>query len=305
MSFAFLKRLPSKHHDTVFLGIITFIFALLRFPSLFEPYWYGDEAIYEVLGKAINTGRLLYVGIWDNKPPLLYLFYAFVQSDQFSIRLLSLLFGLASVCLFFFVAKMLFSPQYIGKKTVSHTMLTLCAYCSTAIFAVLFALPIFEGNIANAENFIALPIIFGAYLTLLYIQRENKTILLAIGFVLSLAFLIKVVAIFDMAAFSLFLLISQTSSLRKITASFSLFFSLGIAFSVPIILTILFFIAKGAGGYFIDATLQQNVGYVGYGNAFIISQGLLIIKTILLVTVVIALYFSRKKISLTYLFLLS
>ena len=83
--------------ESRFLGIILIVFSLLRLPSLFEPLWYGDEGIYQVLGRAVLHGTTLYQGIWDNKPPFLYLTYALVNADQFAIRLLSFLAGILSV----------------------------------------------------------------------------------------------------------------------------------------------------------------------------------------------------------------
>ena len=59
-----------------FLIIISVVFFFLRFPSLFEPNWYGDEGVYQTLGIGMNAGRLLYKGIFDNKPPLLYFLYS-------------------------------------------------------------------------------------------------------------------------------------------------------------------------------------------------------------------------------------
>ena len=64
-----------KAKDFWFLLIVSFFFFILRFPSLFEPYWYGDEGIYQVLGMVIRKGGLLYRDIWDNKPPFLYFIY--------------------------------------------------------------------------------------------------------------------------------------------------------------------------------------------------------------------------------------
>ena len=52
------------------LFAICLVFVILRIPSLIEPYWYGDEGIYQVVGHAINSGEILYKDIWDNKPPL-------------------------------------------------------------------------------------------------------------------------------------------------------------------------------------------------------------------------------------------
>ena len=60
------------------LIFLLLLFTLLRIPSLFEPSWYGDEGIYQVIGTGIHQGRLLYSGIWDNKPPFLFFIYSFV-----------------------------------------------------------------------------------------------------------------------------------------------------------------------------------------------------------------------------------
>src|SRR5579859_3851380 len=111
------KREKSK--EIVFLVIVSCVFFLLRLPSLFEPLWYGDEGIYEVIGMALQQGRLLYRDIWDNKPPLLYVLYALFHSDQPLIRFVSLLFGLVSVMLFYFLARKLFRQTYIRYITTS------------------------------------------------------------------------------------------------------------------------------------------------------------------------------------------
>jgi len=91
--------------DFIFLPIIAFVFALLRLPSVIEPYWYGDEGKYEVIGAAIREGRILYSQIWDNKPPLLYIIYAIFSGEQFYVRLASLAVGFLSVIVFFIISK--------------------------------------------------------------------------------------------------------------------------------------------------------------------------------------------------------
>src|ERR1035437_1516031 len=179
-----------------FLIIASLIFFILRFPSLFEPNWYGDEGIYQVLGIGMKAGKLLYRDVFDNKPPLLYLLYSLVNSDQFMIRLLSLIFGLLSVIVFFYLCKKLFT----NIKT---------SFIATTIFAILFGLPLIEGNIANAENFMLLLNISAGYLILKsvdsQIQNAKYKILFSAGLILGLSFLIKIVAVFDFAAFAGFL----------------------------------------------------------------------------------------------------
>src|SRR3989338_8353573 len=72
----------------------------LRIPNLFEPYWYGDEAIYLVIGQAINKGVSLYSQIHDNKPPLLYLTAAISGGYLFWFKFLAMVWNLATIWVF-------------------------------------------------------------------------------------------------------------------------------------------------------------------------------------------------------------
>ncbi|MBI2430635.1 MAG: glycosyltransferase family 39 protein [Candidatus Levybacteria bacterium] len=285
-----LTRLE-KSTDCWFLIGIIFIFFVLRLPSLFEPYWYGDEAIYQVIGMGLNEDRLLYRDIWDNKPPLLYILYALFSSDQFTIRSVSLLFGVSAVVAFFGLAKKLFKEAKMA------------VFFSTGFFAFLFAIPLLEGNIANAENFMLFPIILAG---LLIYNATNHTLTahrytLMAGFLLSLAFLFKVVAIFDFAAFFLFLVFA-TLPPKQIAINKLLIFIL--SFAIPILTTIVFFLAKGAFWDFIEAVFRQNVSYVGYGNALFLPAGLLLIKLILLTSAIMVIFLKRKTLHNYHLFIL-
>lgn len=300
-----------------FLFITSFIFFLLRLPSFIEPYWYGDEGIYQVIGQGLRHGRLLYKDIWDNKPPLLYLLYALFSSDQFTIRLVSALFGIASIIAFYFLSQKLF------KKNI--------AIFTTGIYAFLFSLPLLEGNIANSENFMLFPIILSGLLvykssefelekkyrrnfSLSYILHSTyyKLLFLA-GLLLSFAFLFKIVAIFDFAAFFIFLIIYHhpKKAVKKnvlkivdyINFALKTFLELLLGFLIPILITVTFFLLKGAFLDFFNASFLQNVGYVGYGNKLFFTQGLLVFKLIFLAFVILFLFFKREKLSRSLLFI--
>ncbi len=286
-----LARLE-KSRDFWFLLITSFFFFLLRLPSLFEPYWYGDEGVYQALGLGINNGRLLYRDAFDNKPPFLYLLYGFFNSDQFLLKLVSLIFGVLSIIVFYKLSKKLFE----NKKVV---------YVSTLIFTVLFGLPLIEGNIANAENFLLLFNLLGGYFILSTLENRNLNrrykLLLAAGVLLSISFLFKIVGLFDFAAFFVFLFfVNFTKRFRDIFKINNLLFEVKnllpyiVGFVVPIVLVISYFIFKDALPYFIKATFSNNIGYVGYGNKFIIPQGLLILKLIILFALLSYLFIKRR-----------
>ncbi|SRR5258708_3134533 len=287
-----------RNKQSWFLVGISFFFFLLRLPSLFEPYWYGDEGIYEVIGFALRHGRLLYQGIWDNKPPLLYLLYAIFNGDQPTVRFVSLLAGLTSVILFFFLAKKLFRQEKISMTT-------------TTLFALLLGTPLIEGNIANAENFMIPLILASALLILNTADKQTKKhslsylilntkyfILFTSGLLLGLAFLFKVVSVFDLGAFTFFLLFTRYKDLKHLFSQIITIIPLYVGFFLPLIVTIIFFVFHHALGEFIHSAFLSNISYVNYGNTFLhIPQGLLIIKLIVLGTCCLFLFFKRKNLS--------
>ena len=280
------------------LFVISILFFILRLPSIIEPNWYGDEGIYQVIGMAINNGFALYSQIWDNKPPLLYLTYALFNGDHFAVRAASMLIGLTTTWLFFYFTKLLF-------KNLRTSVI------STTVFAILLATPLIEGNIANAENFMFLPIIIAAIMIYKYAlaktDSQNKITLFAAGIILGIAFLFKIVALFDFAAFLVFLLILAIPERNKIKNLFSYFYKnllfFVIGFLLPITLTIIYFTASNTLNDFIAAAFLNNVGYVNYGNKLLIPQGFLILKLILLAIVLSLVAVKRKSLSNPALFI--
>ncbi|MBI2028083.1 MAG: hypothetical protein HYT07_00605 [Candidatus Levybacteria bacterium] len=294
-----ILKVLEKNTEFWFIIITSFLFYLLRFPSLFEPYWYGDEGVYHAVGMSLNNGLLLYRDIFDNKPPLLYIIYSIFQSNLFLIKLLSSTFGILSIIFFFLLAKKLF---YSFKNS------NIPIYLSTSIFAFLFGLPLIEGNIANAENFMLLPIIIAAFLTVHMTRKPLETnqksyILFIIGILLSLAFLVKIVATFDFAAIFVFLVISKHISIKNIKTIFKEFKLLFAGFLLPIVITSIFFLIKGAFLDFLNATLFTNIPYVGYGNKIWNLPVLLFIKGLLLLGSVTYIYSKRHVLDKTMIFI--
>lgn len=291
-----------KRKEIWFIILVPFLFFLLRLPSLIEPYWYGDEGVYEIIGRALNNGRILYSQIWDNKPPLLYLIYAIANADQFTVRFLSLVSGVVSAVLFYYLSNKLFRSYKISAII-------------TVFYIFLFATPILEGNIANAENFMLLPIIASGLLV--YRISEIKKIthaylaLFSAGLLLGIAFLLKIVAIFDFAAFFIFLTClsgrqafifgAENKRLYK-----DLLKKLGayiLGFLIPVVFTVLYFIIQGSVADFVQATFFSNIGYVGYKNSFIISQGFLLLKLLALFAATALVFWKRKSIPQSVMFI--
>jgi hypothetical protein len=176
----------------------------------------------------------------------------------------------------------------------------------TSVFAVLFGTPLIEGNIANAENFMLLPIICAALLVYYAIDKKSHHIhyfLFFSGLLLGLAFMFKTVSVFDLLAFSSFFkltLLARKISIKHLMIAI-LFLLLG--FSLPLACTLLYFTSQGALNDFIGAAFGGNISYVGHFNQFIFPQGLLIIKTTLLLLAIGIVVWKRKNFSSVTLFI--
>jgi len=301
----FLARIEKQKIAWIII-LFCVIFTFLRLPSLIEPYWYGDEAIYEVVGQGMNHGHLLYRDIWDNKPPLLYVIYAFANGDQFMVKAFSLLIGLFTLVAFYFLAQKLFYNQKISLSLM-------------ALFLFLFATPFLEANIANAENFILLPVILAGLIIFRYFGNAKptslnpKTLFLA-GILLGVAFLLKIVVIFDLAAFLGFIIFvslpekPSPSLLKNLKIDREVGQTLVIillGFLVPFFITILYFAGNFAVKDFFQATFFGNVDYVGWkNNLFGIPQGWLILKILLLAGGLGLILLNRKRFSKAEIFIL-
>lgn len=288
----FLRIYQSKsfygYRKEWFLLGICFLFVLLRIPSLIEPHWYKDEGIYQVIGRAILSGKILYKDVWDNKPPLLYIIYALVNGNLYLVKLISLFVGLFSTIVYFLLSKKVFKNSY-------------SSYISTTVFAVLFGSPILEGNIANAENFMLLPILGASYLIFSYSELRKRSYIVYAGFLLSIALITKIVAIFDFSAFLVFLLFSERLLGTNKNIKTAIYFL--IPFLSFLVICLIYFILIGVPGDFIGAVFVQNVSYVGEQNRFIFPMGILLIKTFLLFISLIVLLFNRRKFSKSTLFI--
>lgn len=288
------------------LLIFCFVFIILRFPSMFEPNWYGDEGIYQAIGYGLRSGRDFYTGVWDNKPPLLFVIYALAGGDQFIARFMSIIFGVGALIAFYSLTRKIFHSNRMQ-------------FISTIFFVLFFGLPIIEGNIANSENFMLFPIVLSANILYPIFKKFNKKLikfekrnLLLGGIILSLSFLIKIVTIFDFAAFLIFSFFiscySEKLTLKTLSRiipeySFKIIWFLA-GFILPVIVSFIYFYIQGVLPYYLDAAFGRNVDYVGWANYFIIPQGLLYLRIILLGVVLFSIFIKRRMFSPAPLFIL-
>jgi hypothetical protein len=259
----FLNRLRSEWKNEWLVAACMLLVILLRIPSLFEPYWYGDEGVYLTLGNAIRNGSLLYRDIYDNKPPVLYML-AGLTGNVAWFRALLLVWMLATIIFFWLLLKKLF-PE---KETLIKV--------SLVFFTLLSSIPLIEGNIANAEIFMIGPTILAFYLMagLLIPKTQVKTEPIkaaAAGILLGIAFLLKVPAVFDcIALFAFGVILLSRENWKKLLMTYS---ALGAGFLIPVVASFGFFAWHLAAGEYLRSAFLQNFGYVSSWRAGSSSGG--------------------------------
>ena len=290
-----MKKFLDRVHVPNWLALILFFVIILRIPSLFEPFYYGDEMIYLTLGEGIKQGIPLYSGLHDNKPPLLYLTAA-LAGNVFWFRAILVFWSLATIILFWNLSKKLFPNKEKLQKI------------ATIIFSLLTTIPLLEGNTANAENFLIGPII-AAFLILFSKKLTAKKVFCA-GLLFSVAALFKIPAAFDLPVIIVFWIImglSKKEDFKKIIKN-TIYISLG--FILPIALTFIWFKFQGAFNEYLVAAFLQNVGYLSTWKdpaikqePFLVKNAALLIRACIVFFGSTAVFLLRKKLSRQFIFL--
>lgn len=270
-------------------GLLGAVF-VLRIPSFFEAYSYGDEMIYLTLGNAVRHGLTLYKDIHDNKPPLLYLLAA-IAGNLFWFKVILALAAIVAVILFWKLALKIFAKE---KK----------AMIATFAFAILTTLPLLEGNIVNSENFM-IGLTMAALLVLLTQKHSFKNLFLA-GVLFACAALFKIPAAFEVPAILVYWFIADSGkNLGELSRKT---FFIGLGFLTPILLTIVWYYFRGALPDYIKAAFLQNIGYLSsfrpedIQKPFLVRNAPLLIRGVIVLIGLIILWLKRSKLSKEFVF---
>ena len=274
------------------LIVVLVVVFILRIPSFFEPYYYGDEMIYMTLGQGVRQGLTLYKDIYDNKPPLLYLTAA-VAGNLFWFKAILSFWSLATIFLFYKLTCLIIKKNKKIQKI------------STIIFSLLITLPPLEGLTANSELFM-IAFTIGALLILLKKSVSNKHIYLA-GVLLGIGALYKIPAAFDAPIIVIYWIITQGfKNWKKILKNT---FILVLGFSTPILITFIWYFAKGALPEYIKAAFLQNVGYLSsyrpgdVQKSFIVRNCPLLVRGAIVLLGSSVLFLFRNKLSKIFILL--
>jgi 4-amino-4-deoxy-L-arabinose transferase-like glycosyltransferase len=237
-----IARWMEKHE---FIILVWLLIIMLRLPSVFEPYWYGDEGIYLTIGQALRRGVRLYSEIIDHKTPMIY-WWAALAPTLFGFKLILLAASLASITLFDRLNK-----RWWGKGWAQKI--------ATLSLALLTTLPALEGNIVNAELLFMPWILLGLWL----FWRHKKTAKWSVfaGMAFGMAILTKVPAGFDWLAL-VFLMATKPHWRRLILP-------LTGGVSIVVILSVLWFLLLGDLLAYLRYGLFYNFTYAqAWGSPF-------------------------------------
>ncbi len=255
----------TKKNLFLILVLPVLIFIVLRFPSFYESYWYGDEGIYAGVGHQLVDGKKLYQEVWDHKPPFIYLLFSGADllgwpEGLIFLKGLSVILGILTIILVnkIFANRVEQLPRFIG-----------------LIFLSLFlGSTILEGNVVNAEIIFILFNLLGFFLLL----KEKHFGLIGLLFYLSLMTKIPGTVEFGLI---LFIFIGVYLKEEGINSVIKKIVSLALGFFVPLTITLGFFYFQGTLSDFIYANITFNVFYSVDKNNFTYLAGLNIPNTII------------------------
>lgn len=280
-----IVKFLEKYESLIFILIGV---TILRIPSLFEPNRYADEDIYLTMGMAIRRGLVLYKDIHDNKPPLIY-YTAALAGGVMGFRLILLIWNLINVVIVHGL-----TGWFLKKKWT--------VILATALFGIFSTVPLLEGNIANGEIFMIMPASLGVLIFLRNIKNsrtlELKKYLVA-GGLFAAGFLFKIPVIFDLMALLCWFVIYEAESFKDLLKRLfnRRIWLVVVGFLLPIVLSLVFYFAQGAGETYIKAALGQNVGYVSSwegGRAPFYQSGMFQRGVVLVVLSLLVFFFRRK-----------
>ena len=186
-----LSLSKTKNRDLqVFLALLVLVL-LLRTPSFFISVFNWDESSYFLIAKDMLQGKMLYVDLWDHKPPGIYVLNALGQMvfghSILSIRLLACIAAVSTSFLLYLMAKTLFKRD---------DRLSALAGVLYAIFSLL------NGGYGSNTEIIFTPfVVLGFYLLVSYTNGldgsgANKIKLFAGGLSFGMALQINAVNVF-------------------------------------------------------------------------------------------------------------
>lgn len=229
------------------LCIYSFLFFLIlsvltRLPVFFFDFFSNDEAAHFIGSIILKKGLNLYTDFVDNKPPLIYVFYLFSQAifgESITAVHITTTVLIIPLIAFFTSLVLIKKNRFTGLIAGSFYIIFTSAYIPTDMFAT------------NCE---IVMLLFTSVAFLFLLQDKYKGYFL-FGTFIGLATLSKQHA----AIWILIPIIAELKKDRDKSISKPVLSLIG--FSIPLLITILYFYLQGNLEDFIYFTVKHNIGY--------------------------------------------
>lgn len=242
---------PLFTRDAFLLLLLCLLPILLFLPAMGAPFE-RDEGAYATIAQGVLDGKVPYRDLFDNKPPLIYGWYALSFA----------LFG-----------ESVWAPRIVASLLLSLTTLAVfgqaklvmprgVAYTAAAVFALCTGLP-WVALHANTEAYMLLPLVTSLIAFTLGVRSERLWWFVACGALGGLAVMTKQVAIWNVIALAVVAASWRPPESDSLIVRFRPALCILAGAAASISLVVLPFLVNGSAGDLIYANLQYNWLYVG------------------------------------------
>src|SRR2546422_4088719 len=238
--------------DNTLLIVLCLLPILFYLPVMVAPFE-RDEGVYATIAQRLLRGDVPYRDLFDNKPPIIYGWYAvsflLLGENAVAPRLVaSLLLSLTTLAVFA-------ETYYLFSRRV--------AYLSAGAFAVSTGIP-FVALHANTEAYMVLPLVasFGAFM--IGLRRGRLVWLVMAGGLAALAIMTKQVAVWNLVALAVAALAWRWGDPQPVSQRVARLLALLLGASAVVAVITMPFLVAGALGDFVYATVSYNWVYARF-----------------------------------------
>jgi Dolichyl-phosphate-mannose-protein mannosyltransferase len=248
-------RIPGRRFGGLQIAAALLALAVLvRLPSFVLPSLDWDEGLYLTIAADLNAGHLPYAGLWDRKPVGIFVLFALVErafaDGVLGVRILACLFVALGSFALYRIALALFVPG----ATIG---------IAAAVAYILFSGEN-SGLAANTEAFFVPLTLVGFALALgAGPATGDRRLDLAAGVVLGVAFQIKFVVLFDLAALAAAVVIlgggAGRSWRERVATTLPRLGAMMLGFGLPSLAVVIWYAAAGELQALLRANLVANL----------------------------------------------
>ncbi len=244
-------------HAWTVLCVFIALSIVMRFFSFFPSVIDHDESTYMVIASALLDGSVYWRDVIDTKPIGIFLLFAFFQTlfgkSILVIRIMAALWVALSAWMLYLVHRQFIKPSALPLNNNTAPI------ASGIIYIFLTSIFTFYGVSPNTELFFCLFTITALYLIL---KDKHLVLIFIAGLLLGTGFIIKYVVLFDALAIGVFYLWLKNKEGRNWQYWFPRCVVMAIGFTIPFLLSWLYFWRMGMMEEFMYYSFELSGNYI-------------------------------------------